>query len=459
MSLAPRRLLPFACALTCMLPISAFGQVLFDSVVAPLPPNVASIGYEATATYEYGTGIVFAPGTSRLASSVTVIMSSWACFSGNWERPGSCSTPAGSTFNHPLTVNVYAVGAGNTVGALLETRTQVFAIPYRPSPNPSQCTADPRMWFNAATGTCSNGLAFPATFDLPGLSLPNQVIITVAFNTTHYGNNPLGTGTACSAAGNCPYDSLNISADTAGPFTGAYLDSSSAYYRGTDPAAYCDGGAGGTGTLRLDFGCDGPYQPQIRVTALPAEVYQVRYFSNLTAGDSYINISNSGAAFAAGALATGDICANTYTYSPDEQLISCCSCLVTPNGLASLSVKNDLIVNTLTPILPTSVVVKLVATRAGASTNSCNAATVGSASSAGFTSGMLAWGATLHPLPVTAGSPATTYGISGTAFSQPTLTTAELTRMTQLCSFIQANGSGYGICKSCKVGGLGSSIK
>jgi len=31
--------------------------------------------------------------------------------------------------------------------------------------------------------------------------------------------------------------------------------------------------------------------------------------------------------------------------------------------------------------------------------------------------------------------------------------------MTQLCAFIRANGSGYGICKSCKVGGLGASAK
>jgi hypothetical protein len=52
------------------------------------------------------------------------------------------------------------------------------------------------------------------------------------------------------------------------------------------------------------------------------------------------------------------------------------------------------------------------------------------------------------------------YGVAETAFAVPSqLSDAELTRMTQLCAFIRANGSGYGICKSCKVGGLGGDKK
>ena len=62
-------------------------------------------------------------------------------------------------------------------------------------------------------------------------------------------------------------------------------------------------------------------------------------------------------------------------------------------------------------------------------------------------------------LPVTAGTPATTYGVTETRFANPLLTQQEFTRMTQLCAFIRANGSGYGICKSCKIGGLGASAK
>jgi len=437
---------------------------MFDSIASPLPGNVSSVGYEATSTAEFGLGIVFAPGTPRVASSVTVIMSSWGCVSGHWfvsMPPAPCVTPAGATFTHPLTVHVYAVGAGNTVGALLESRTQTFTMPFRPSADAVKCTgADAGKWFDPVTGTCKNGLAFPVTFDLPGVPLPNQVIVTVAYNTTHYGAAPLGQGTACFLAGNnCPYDSLNVSAETSGPAVGTFLDPNSAYLSSTWGGAYCDQGMGGTGTLRLDSAggkCWTGFMPQIRVNSAPGDAYQIRYFSNLNIGDSVINFTNTGAAANAGGLSDGNICVNTYTYSPDEQLVSCCSCLVTPNGLASLSVTADLTSNTLTPIIPNSVVVKLVATRGGGTTTTCNAATVGSPVSAGYAPGMGAWGSTLHALPVTIGSPATTYGVTETPFAKGALTEPELVRMAQLCSYIQANGSGYGICKSCRTGGLGA---
>ena len=45
-------------------------------------------------------------------------------------------------------------------------------------------------------------------------------------------------------------------------------------------------------------------------------------------------------------------------------MIPCCSCLVTPNGLVNVGVNRDLAVKTLT-LIPTSVVVKLLATLAG----------------------------------------------------------------------------------------------
>ena len=90
--------------------------------------------------------------------------------------------------------------------------------------------------------------------------------------------------------------------------------------------------------------------------------FQIRYAANLTAGDSVINITNTGANGASltgpgfgGAV--GNICVNVYAFSPDEQLISCCSCLITPNGLVSLSVNQDLVSNTLTGVRPNSVVI------------------------------------------------------------------------------------------------------
>ena len=201
------------------------------------------------------------------------------------------------------------------------------------------------------------------------------------------------------------------------------------------------------------FGQVGPYADS---------AYQVRYASNLAIGDSVVNFSNAGssstdAGITGGAPQNGDICANVYAYSPDEQLVSCCSCNVTPNALNSLSVKNDLASNTLTPIIPSALVIKVLATEGGAK---CTASKAASVAYGDLRIGLLAWGTTIHALPVTAGTPATTYGVTETAFSTPaTLSPTELLRMTSLCSFIRANGSGYGICKSCKVGGLGAASK
>jgi hypothetical protein len=64
---------------------------------------------------------------------------------------------------------------------------------------------------------------------------------------------------------------------------------------------------------------------------------------------------------------------------------------------------------------------------------------------------MLAWGTTVHAA-VAAG----TFAVTETAFSPATLSAGELNRITQLCTFILANGSGFGVCGSCRLGGLGA---
>jgi hypothetical protein len=63
---------------------------------------------------------------------------------------------------------------------------------------------------------------------------------------------------------------------------------------------------------------------------------------------------------------------------------------------------------------------------------------------------MVAWGTTLHALPTTP----VTYGVTETQFAQPPLSLSELNRLTSTCGFIQSNGSGFGICRSCRLGGL-----
>jgi len=182
--------------------------------------------------------------------------------------------------------------------------------------------------------------------------------------------------------------------------------------------------------------------------------FQVRYASNLNIGDSVVNITNTGARGGVGlqsgttANIGGSICANVYTFSPDEQMISCCSCPVTPNGLVSLSAKSDLISNTLTPAVPTSIVIKILATVpvAGSCNNSAAAVTA-----ATLAPGLASWGTTLH-----AGPTALPLFGTETAFTPATLSASELGRLNDLCNFILANGSGFGVCRSCRLGGLGA---
>ena len=72
-------------------------------------------------------------------------------------------------------------------------------MPYRPSSD--GCDGDDTAW-TATDGSCNHGLAFPISFDLTGTTLPDKVIIGVAYNTSHYGASPLGVSG--------PYDSLNV---------------------------------------------------------------------------------------------------------------------------------------------------------------------------------------------------------------------------------------------------------
>ena len=182
----------------------------------------------------------------------------------------------------------------------------------------------------------------------------------------------------------------------------------------------------------------------------PPDAFQISYASNLNIGDSIVNLVNAGTQ--SGTDPAGRICANVYTFDPAEELISCCSCAVTPNGLNSLSALGDLISNTLTPGVPTSIVIKLVATTPVGGV--CNAGNGGIAfPSTQLAPGLRAWGTTLHA------NPNGGYSVTENVFQLATLSATEDLKVTSYCNFIQADGSGFGICKSCNNGGLGATTK
>lgn len=183
--------------------------------------------------------------------------------------------------------------------------------------------------------------------------------------------------------------------------------------------------------------------------------FQVRYAANLTAGDSVVNMTNDGANGASlygpgfgGAV--GNICVNLYAIDPAEELVSCCSCLITPGGLASVSVVNSLIVNPATGVKPTSITIQLISTLAGTggTSTSCSQSAA-NVNTEALATGLLAWGTTLHA------APSGGFAVTETAFSPATLSAGEVASLANRCKNIVGDDSGAGICSSCKTGGLG----
>jgi hypothetical protein len=80
------------------------------------------------------------------------------------------------------------------------------------------------------------------------------VIWGVAYNTTHYGDAPIGVNAPCfTEPGGCGYDSLNVGAESLA-LVGTDVDPDGAYWSTTTAGNYFDDGAEGVGTFRNDTG-------------------------------------------------------------------------------------------------------------------------------------------------------------------------------------------------------------
>jgi len=212
--------------------------VVFDNTVA-VPTHGYALSFNGERTSEYGSQVTFA-GTARNLQTATVDVVSYPCQTGSYTDT-TCATSSGATYNVPITFNVYAVAPSNAVGALIATKTETFAIPYRPSADPV-CAAAP---YDAANkfyldGSCWTALETTVTFDLSSLkvTLPNSAILSVYVPTS-------GTGTAAPG----PWDSFNVVIAPLAPAVGT-TPIANTYRNSTQSSFYSDGGA--TGTFRLD---------------------------------------------------------------------------------------------------------------------------------------------------------------------------------------------------------------
>ncbi len=188
-------------------------------------------------------------------------MSSWALHSTATNK----KYPSGG-FSMPMTLNVYGKPAAATPtrpGELLGGVTQAVIVPCRPEADPT-CTINgnpaPTAW-RASDNQCYNGMAFNVTFNLSslGVTLPNDVIVDVAYNTQTWGPEPRGT--------DGPYNSINVGV-IGTPSTGTDNSDDEVFWNTDTAGQYADnGGTDPADTFRRDTG----WGAQAGPPAVPAE--------------------------------------------------------------------------------------------------------------------------------------------------------------------------------------------
>ncbi len=161
--------------------------------------------------------------------------------------------------------------------------------------------------------------------------------------------------------------------------------------------------------------------------------YLVSYFSNNTApaaDDSQaIRLVNFGAGGTPLTSPVGDVCANIYVFDANQEMVECCSCRITPNGLIRTTV-GALTSNPVTGVIPVNGDIKILSTAAnGAAT--CTPLTLNAGlidSTVGFATHVQLGFPTEHQIPPAA------------------LSSGEQGFLPQACQFARYLGSGKGIC-------------
>ena len=166
-------------------------------------------------------------------------------------------------------------------------------------------------------------------------------------------------------------------------------------------------------------------------TTPSADTLKVDYFSNAnTAGapDATVRLDNPG-------TSGGNICAAIYVFDANQEMSECCSCLLTPDGLRTLSVNADLTSNPLTGVTLNTGVIKLVST---VDNGSCPAYPY----SITPTPALRAWVTHIEN---------NNFAVTETNAADAALSGNEVSRLQGQCRAIWLDGSGKGQC-SCGTG-------
>jgi hypothetical protein len=190
--------------------------------------------------------------------------------------------------------------------------------------------------------------------------------------------------------------------------------------------------------------------------------FKVGYFANngvAGAPDATVRIDNPGSAAVCvdgiNPAGISDLCAMIYVFDNDQQLTECCGCLVTPDGLRTLSVRHDLIGNPLTGTVSNNGVIKIVS----AAINNLPCALSGVSPDISSSNPTCDPTGDVYPAPTlrawvshVQNKVGSAYPITETAFTDATLSDQELDfNLEEQCAFAQRLGSGKGVC-SCGTG-------
>jgi uncharacterized repeat protein (TIGR01451 family) len=129
----------------------------------------------------------------------------------------------------------------------------------------------------------------------------------------------------------------------------------------------------------------------------------------------------------------GDVCANFYVFDANQEMISCCSCLITPNGLLTVSVGSQLTNNPVTSVVPVNGAIKIAINEPSSCGNPTTPLTGVDAS--------LAVGFATHVQTTS----------TATFITEVNIPTAPLSAeegrfLPQACAFVRYVGSGKGVC-------------
>jgi hypothetical protein len=164
-------------------------------------------------------------------------------------------------------------------------------------------------------------------------------------------------------------------------------------------------------------------------------VYKLNYYANrnnTALADSVVRVVNPGVQGTPLSSDHGTICADIYVFDSTQEMLECCSCPITANGIIELSLLNDLMQNPLTGFpAPNSGVIKIVSD----SRANCNE------TSPVPTPELLSWQSHVQQ-PITG-----TFVTTEDKFQSAYLSQDELAFLGQACSFVQYLGSGKGVCQ------------